>query len=443
MARTKGTLNLSGTLEVKAGGPLDARSLVPTLADLTTAANFPYPYVGMETYVVAENKKYRLIATPVTSSSNWEEVGSGGGGGGEDGGKMLTGTLLAASWSSKAQTVSVTGLKSDTIGAIGILNTATAAQVEAAREAVITPTTLANGTISFTCENVPSVDIPFGVMIPGGGSGGGSGVPEGGTTGQVLAKKSNTDGDVEWKDPADTSDCYKSDDENINTVADNDSIPLKSAAQGTTRNILFSDLKAKLKQYFDTIYSLVTTSKTAASGGTDLSLVTTGEKYNWNNKQNALTAGNNIGISGNVISGTNTLSLNFSTSEQRVGTWIDGKPIYQKTFTGTLNRTSSVGTFASTDISIGASVKHSLDIFGFAVGVRSDSGNVGKENNFFIAPYNSINNNDNKVIRASVRLNKSPSTPLNSINISNSWIDTGTYSSATYYVTVLYTKTTD
>ena len=34
----------------------------------------------------------------------------------------------------------------------------------------------------------------------------------------------------------------------------------------------------------DTTYS----SKAAASGGTDVSLVTTGEKYIWNNKQNAL-----------------------------------------------------------------------------------------------------------------------------------------------------------
>ena len=34
----------------------------------------------------------------------------------------------------------------------------------------------------------------------------------------------------------------------------------------------------------DTTY----TSKTAASGGTEVSLVTTGEKYTWNNKQNAI-----------------------------------------------------------------------------------------------------------------------------------------------------------
>ena len=36
--------------------------------------------------------------------------------------------------------------------------------------------------------------------LEGGGSG--SGVPAGGTTGQALVKKSNTDGDVEWQDPS-------------------------------------------------------------------------------------------------------------------------------------------------------------------------------------------------------------------------------------------------
>ena len=78
MARTKGTANLSGTIEALAGGPLDARSVVPTKADLTVGSNFPYPYIGLETYVTAENKKYRLVGDDPTVEANWEEVGSGG-----------------------------------------------------------------------------------------------------------------------------------------------------------------------------------------------------------------------------------------------------------------------------------------------------------------------------------------------------------------------------
>ena len=81
MSRAKGTANLAASLEVLAGAPLDAREKVPTKADLYLASNFPYPYVGLETYVVAENKKYRLIGNDVTVEANWQEVGSGGGGG--------------------------------------------------------------------------------------------------------------------------------------------------------------------------------------------------------------------------------------------------------------------------------------------------------------------------------------------------------------------------
>ena len=42
MARQSGLNNFAGTLEVLAGGPLDARTVVPTKADLTTSGTFPY-----------------------------------------------------------------------------------------------------------------------------------------------------------------------------------------------------------------------------------------------------------------------------------------------------------------------------------------------------------------------------------------------------------------
>lgn len=82
MARTKGMLNLSGNLEVNAQAPLDARTIVPTEADLTVASNFPYPYVGLEVYVTGTGKKFRLINLDTTQSSSWQEIGEGGGTGG-------------------------------------------------------------------------------------------------------------------------------------------------------------------------------------------------------------------------------------------------------------------------------------------------------------------------------------------------------------------------
>lgn len=78
MARTKGSYSLSANIEVSAGAPLDARDRVSSMADLTASGTFPYHYVGMETYVVSANKKYRLIGNDPTVLANWEEVGSGG-----------------------------------------------------------------------------------------------------------------------------------------------------------------------------------------------------------------------------------------------------------------------------------------------------------------------------------------------------------------------------
>lgn len=80
MARQKGSSTFAGTLEILAGGPIDARAQVPTKADLYIASNFPYPYVGMATYVVSEGKVYRLTGgLDVTVAANWVEEGSGGG----------------------------------------------------------------------------------------------------------------------------------------------------------------------------------------------------------------------------------------------------------------------------------------------------------------------------------------------------------------------------
>lgn len=80
MARTKGTYSLSANIEPRAAAPLDAREKVALKNDLTATGTFPYPYEGMEVYVVEEKKKYVLIGDDPTVVNNWQEVGSGGGG---------------------------------------------------------------------------------------------------------------------------------------------------------------------------------------------------------------------------------------------------------------------------------------------------------------------------------------------------------------------------
>lgn len=77
MARREGTLKLSSNIEPRVAAPLDARTIVPTLADLTASGTFSYPYVGMIVSVQSEGKAYMLTAADTTVSDNWQEVGSG------------------------------------------------------------------------------------------------------------------------------------------------------------------------------------------------------------------------------------------------------------------------------------------------------------------------------------------------------------------------------
>lgn len=79
MARQQGTYKLASNIEPRAAAPLDAREKVALKNDLTAVDTFPYPYEGMEVYVVEEKKKYVLIGDDPTVSENWQEVGSGGG----------------------------------------------------------------------------------------------------------------------------------------------------------------------------------------------------------------------------------------------------------------------------------------------------------------------------------------------------------------------------
>lgn len=86
MARTRGVSNFSANYEVKIQGALDARTLVPTKAELlldTTWENdgLEYTYVGMIVSVWnngVDNGVYRLTATDYTDVSNWDKLGTSG-----------------------------------------------------------------------------------------------------------------------------------------------------------------------------------------------------------------------------------------------------------------------------------------------------------------------------------------------------------------------------
>lgn len=124
-------------------------------------------YTGTSTETYTNGYFYKCVEN--SGSYSWEQTDVQPSGSGSDS-KMLTGTLTAANWTDNSQTVAVSGLGANDNGVIGLLNTATDVQIEAAKEAKIKPTTQAENSITFKCENTPSIDIPFGILIGGGGS---------------------------------------------------------------------------------------------------------------------------------------------------------------------------------------------------------------------------------------------------------------------------------
>lgn len=146
--------------------------------------------------------------------------------------------------------------------------------------------------------------------------GSGEGIPAGGTTGQVLAKKTGTDYDVEWVNDqtADISKCYKYDDNVANTIEDEDYFPYYNVSMLAKQQSTWTNIKSVLKTYFDQYYGggggtsdytdltnkpqiagvtltgnkalsafgLTSSVEAQSSGGTTRSYVNTGEKYDWN-----------------------------------------------------------------------------------------------------------------------------------------------------------------
>lgn len=161
MARKKGSANLAASLEVLAGAPLDARTVVASKADLMTASTYPYFYIGMPVYVEAESKMYVLTGSDPTVETNWKELGSGGGGGGSSS-AVYTATLQASGWNAttKKQTVTFTGYNGTDNGMIGVPTSATAAQKDAYCSAGINVDSQSTNQFTLVAKTVPSVDLP-------------------------------------------------------------------------------------------------------------------------------------------------------------------------------------------------------------------------------------------------------------------------------------------
>ena len=82
-------------------------------------------------------------------------------------------TAAASGWSGSpaAQTLSIVGMTADSLYWVGLNSTATYAQRDAARKAVIAPTAQGTNSLTLTCDGVtPTVDLPILVFLSGGAS---------------------------------------------------------------------------------------------------------------------------------------------------------------------------------------------------------------------------------------------------------------------------------
>lgn len=125
------------------------------------------------------------------------------------------------------------------------------------------------------------------------------------------------------------------------------------------------------------------------------------------------------GAFGLVATGIDSANL-YSTTERVIGQWIDGKPLYQKTLTGTAPASSD-----TQNIQIGANVESALVISGYC------------QHESFLTPIN-IQISSNEYFIAWIRDNSNPTVP-NTVGLK---VGSALYNGS-YRIVIQYTKTTD
>lgn len=135
------------------------------------------------------------------------------------------------------------------------------------------------------------------------------------------------------------------------------------------------------------------------------------------------------------IEGIKLLNSNvYSTSEQRIGTWIDNKPLYQKTFTGTFGTITASNTVLQEyheDLS-SLNIDKTVDI----KGVVTESGGVAYSGTTFTG--NTSTFNKEGAMNFAVQQNSNDNNKLYLYTDIGSW-----YSECNFICTIKYTKTTD
>lgn len=133
------------------------------------------------------------------------------------------------------------------------------------------------------------------------------------------------------------------------------------------------------------------------------------------NLSNVYGTSNENGYTQDYINGLET----YSTTEKRVGTWIDGKPLYRKVVSMTVPTTSTNGTAVDGDTTIGSNIDVSFVEFGYIILNQNKWTLPASLDEYYTTTFTNAGN---------------------TLKIRNALT---VFSGKTAYISVLYTKTTD
>ena len=333
-------INVSQAFHRTSANPVDESMALTKAQMLTVNDNLMPAYYFTICQDDGEIYLYDKTATASPTTGKFTKFEGGGGGGTE--GVVITQTLLASGWdANNRQTLTFTGYEITMGGVIGMPTSATAAQKEAYAGSIINVYSQSGNQFTFECEEKPSIDLPVTLYAGGAGGGGGSGVPEGGTTGQALVKRSSTDGDVEWS--------------TINSIPNGGSTGQalvkhsatdKDVEWADTEKIQYNTMPTASATNEGQIVQFVGTTTANYINGLFYECVSDGAvtpTYSWEQKdvQNYPEVNLNNVFAGGMPSANMTgQQIHYSTNEQVIGTWIDGKPLYQITIETTTPSTT-------------------------------------------------------------------------------------------------------
>lgn len=435
MARQKGMLNLSGNLEPLAGAPLDSRSITPTVADLYIASNWPYKYIGMKTTVTATGDTYRLVNLDVTQESSWVKEG------GESGQTIQYDELPAASSSLAGEIYQYTGTTN--------LQYTNGYFYECVND---------GGTYKWVQTNTQpgsSYNDFTGATAQAEGSHGLVPAPTTGDISKFLK------GDGTWATvPMPSFDYSNTSPEAMNFSTDEKVIGTwidgKPLYQRTVSGVIVNEvgntvIPLNVSCGYMKLVSAEIDRNNCYMPLTQISLEESVAKYTriilCDNRaddgvKNSVLINNtlpgNYGYNAKVtVQYTKTTDSAVASGEKIVGQWIDGKPVYEKCFTGTFAEVTEQGTESIIEVKLNTPIKMYIDPF---ISIFSNyQGSNGDSQ--YIAYHQDYTNNVEGVVRASYHTHLATyGTKQDTITIRSSILKS---SEGIYYVKVRYTKTTD